>query len=747
MRLLDVYTLRLTTFMGADQDVPPYAILSHTWGKSEVTFEDMRTHVPSHVRHSPRFDKIKQSCARASLDGLDYIWIDTCCIDKRSSAELSEAINSMFRWYQQSSVCYVYLDDFELSSLPLDHGHVGFCASRWFDRGWTLQELIAPRNVVFFDREWVQFGTRDHHLAHPICHRTGILPRVFTSRHCMCSSKTLSPLRNGKCEACNAKDNLSDILRSLNASVIMSWAANRSTTRREDVAYSLMGLFDVSMPLLYGEGERAFMRLQAAILARCNDHSILLWRARPDRDGGGLRPGCLALRPKAFEFAPPIVPQREYYDFDNEMMPRLAVGLCDNIEPMDVSETLLTVTLWLCSCRVGHPIDGIGEESWRENDWTLGILNCNGASDYFTRPAILLAHMGGDLYRRVACDAIFLVNPRRRPSTPVTTTLSIYHRQPNTPDASSNWTVVDDVSVEQGMRKKIKLLVRPSGPSLLSSRLTTYDRASSSSDAVCCVVNQPQRCGNSVTTRMVGGYPTMYSHDSLPPTVPMLRSLIPYACSRGLGLVGGIHCFEVGVPTMSLVAGIYVVWGLYDDDTRVHHGVEQEPAEKPWCRLFDSESFARDSGVPMREQEEDGSRYQKQLYAWLVKKSRDADWHVADERGVRKRVLPDVTRDRRAAADRILDLFPGSKTNMGLSARMNVVQGLGVTSNDVELTFFTPECRGWQGDVFDGSLRDQEVARVKQKPSISIRLWSRWPARLSRAWISGRRLSAVKHIM
>ncbi|KAF4508446.1 hypothetical protein G6O67_004822 [Ophiocordyceps sinensis] len=84
---------------------------------------------------------------------------------------------------------------------------------------------------------------------------------------------------------------------------------------------------------------------------------------------------------------------------------------------------------------------------------------------------------------------------------------------------------------------------------------------------------------------------------------------------------------------------------------------------------------------------------------------------------------------------------------MGLSARMNVVQGLGVTSNDVELTFFTPECRGWQGDVFDGSLRDQEVARVKQKPSISIRLWSRWPARLSRAWISGRRLSAVKHIM
>ncbi|XP_044714905.1 heterokaryon incompatibility protein (HET) domain-containing protein [Hirsutella rhossiliensis] len=678
MRLLNVYTLGLTTFMGADEDIPPYAILSHTWDQSEVTFEDM------------------QSCARASRDGLDYIWIDTCCIDKSSRAELSEAINSMFRWYQQSSVCYVYLKDFEVS------GRVDFCASRWFDRGWTLQELIAPRNVVFLDQKW-----------------------VFTSRHCMCSSEPLSSLRNGKCEACNAKDNLPDILGSLNASVIMGWAANRSTTRTEDAAYSLIGLFNVSMPLLYGERDRAFMRLQEAILARSNDHSILLWRAKPDSDGGRLRPGCLARSPKAFAFAPPIVPQREYYDFENEMIPRLAVGLSDNAEPMQVSETMLTVTLWLCPCRAGHPFDDVSPETPGADDWTLGILNCNSASDYFVRPAILLSHMGANLYRRIACDAIFLVNPRSLPSTPVTTTLSIYHRHPNTPDPGSNWTVIEHLSMEQGLRKQVKLLVRPAG--------RTPGKAYSSRDAVCCVVNQPQRCCHSVTTRIVGGYPTIYSHDSLPPTVPMLRGLVKYDCSRGLGLIGGIHLFEVAVPAVGLRVGIYVIWGLHHHHPVLHQGVQQSLAEKPWCRLFDSTSFGRDSGIPIREHEGDDLRYQKQLYTWLLRNSRDANWQVMVQRGLLKKVLPDLADGERSAADRMLDLFPESEMRMGLSARMNMVQGLGIRSNDIELTLFTPECSGWRSDAFDGSQKDQvleyDPSLTSSKQKQRLRLWSRWPAR------------------
>ncbi|POR32995.1 HET domain containing protein [Tolypocladium paradoxum] len=637
MRLLNVYTLRLKTFLGTEEDVPPYAILSHTWDKSEVTFEDMRTEKPNHPPLSSQ-------------------------------------------------------------------------TTRWKCRFLLLAvELIAPRNVVFFDKKWIEFGTRDEGLFRRICDRTGILPRIFTSRHCMCSTKTFSSLRDGKCEACNAKDNLLDILGSLNASVIMSWAANRSTTRKEDIAYALIGLFNVSMPLLYGEGDKAFMRLQAAILAHSNDHSILLWRAKPDRDEGGLRPGCLARSPKAFESAPPIVPQREYYDFDNEMMPRLAVGLSDNIEPMEVSETLLTVTLWLCPCRVGHPFDDMSDETPRANDWTLGILNGSAASDYFVRPAILLSHMGADLYRRIACDAIFLVNPRRRLYTPVTTTLSVYHRYPNTPDPHSNWTVIEQVSLEKGLRKEIKLLVRPSGPSLLRSARRTYDRISSSSDAVCCVVNQPQRCCHSITTRIVGGYPTVYSQDSCPPMVPMLRGLVKYDCSRGLGLIGGIHLFEAGVLTMSLRVGIYVIWGLHHDHAMLHDGIQQEPAGKPWCRIFNSMSFTRDSGIRCREQEEDDLRYQKQLYTWLVKNSRDPNWQVTDERGVRKKVLPDLAHAKGAAADRMLDLFPGSKMRMGLSARMNIVQGFGITSNDVELTFLTPECSGWHSDSFDGSQKDQEL--------------------------------------
>ncbi|PHH93288.1 hypothetical protein CDD83_7987 [Cordyceps sp. RAO-2017] len=701
MRLLSVSSLHLTTFMGADEDIPPYAIVSHTWDDAEVTFEDIRAHRSKlDLLESPQFDKIRHSCARAAEDGLDYVWIDTCCIDTGSSSELSEAINSMFKWYQQSAVCYVYLKDFETREQPPDpeskphrRRHIPeedeeFCSSRWFNRGWTLQELIAPRSVLFFDKNWVEFGGRDNSLFRRICARTGILPQVFTSRHCMCSTKPLLSLRNGRCLACNASDNLSDILGSLNASVIMGWAANRSTTRREDVAYCLMGLFNVNMPLLYGEGDKAFMRLQAAILERSSDHSLLLWRAKPDRYGVALRPGCLARSPKAFEYAPPIVPQRDYYDFDNEMMPRLAARVADNIEPMKVSEAL-TITLWLCPCRVGHPFD-VGDEGSDTYEWTLGILNCNGASDYLVRPAILLAQMGDGLFRRIACDAIFLVNPRSQLSAPVTT-LSLYHRHPNTPDPKAYWAVVKQISMEKVLRKKIKLLVRPSGPTscLLRSVVRTYDRASSSSDAVCCVLNQPQRGSlKAVTASIVGSYPTI---------------------GDGLGLIGGIHRLELAVPEASLKVEVVVIWGLQYDDSALHNGLDREPAGKPWCRLFHCKSFTNDSKIPLREQEEGDSRYQKRLYTWLAKSSTDPDWQVIDERGCPKKVLPHLARDKAwPAADRMLDLFSDPMTKVGLSARMNIVRGFGITSNDIELTFLTPQCTGWQSRHFDGSRQDQK---------------------------------------
>jgi len=178
-------------------------------------------------------------------------WIDTCCIDKTSSAELSEAINSMFSWYQKSQVCYAYLSD--VSSSANDHykAKSEFRRSNWFTRGWTLQELLAPKFVEFYDQNWVEIGTRAamQKLLHEI---TGI--RTF------------------------------DDIGSANVAEKMSWASRRVTTRIEDQAYCLMGLFGVNMPLLYGEGAKAFLRLQLEIWNMTNDESIFAWGDLAKRD-------------------------------------------------------------------------------------------------------------------------------------------------------------------------------------------------------------------------------------------------------------------------------------------------------------------------------------------------------------------------------------------------------------------------------------------------------------------------------
>jgi hypothetical protein len=147
MRLLDVETRQLEEFFGVA--IPPYAILSHTWGKEEVTFRDLE--VPGHQAKAG-YAKIDGCCRQAATDGLKYVWIDTCCIDKLSSAELSEAINSMFRWYENSQVCYAYLEDVPPNTDA--YTSESFRKSRWFTRGWTLQEMIAPKATIFFATDW-----------------------------------------------------------------------------------------------------------------------------------------------------------------------------------------------------------------------------------------------------------------------------------------------------------------------------------------------------------------------------------------------------------------------------------------------------------------------------------------------------------------------------------------------------------------------------------------------------------------
>lgn len=262
MYLLDTTTKRLSSFF--DKWRPPYAILSHTWGTEEVTFEDLKQFHEGSLRQHPfsslvssraGWRKIEACCDQALRDGLKWVWIDTCCIDKSSSAELSEAINSMFAWYRDSKVCYAFLSDVDEACEDISEPTSSFRSSRWFTRGWTLQELLAPRHIIFFSSDWSIIGplTKGSKLSE--------VAGEITSIH----SAFLEGLD----------------LRKANIAVRMSWASERVTTRKEDMAYCLLGIFDVNMPLLYGESTKAFDRLQEEILKRTYDHSLLAWGLLP----------------------------------------------------------------------------------------------------------------------------------------------------------------------------------------------------------------------------------------------------------------------------------------------------------------------------------------------------------------------------------------------------------------------------------------------------------------------------------
>jgi hypothetical protein len=248
MRLINVRTLALQEFFG--DAIPPYAILSHTWNGEEVTYQDWQDLEAASKKAGYR--KIKGACQLAEGHGYDWLWVDTNCIDKSSSAELSEAINSMFQWYQKAGRCYAYLIDVESSaeSIGEDRMAIQLRKSRWFTRGWTLQELLAPNYLTFYAADWTKLGSKDSSLISIISSVTGIdVPYL-----------TVGP---GIPDASVAKK--------------MSWLAKRKTTRVEDMAYCMLGLFDINMPLLYGEGMKAFTRLQEEIIRVSNDHTIFCW--------------------------------------------------------------------------------------------------------------------------------------------------------------------------------------------------------------------------------------------------------------------------------------------------------------------------------------------------------------------------------------------------------------------------------------------------------------------------------------
>ena len=289
MWLLDVKTYTLTDVINPAGI--RYAILSHTWSVGEISFTDIQR--PELARKKLGWHKIEQTCRVAAERGIRYVWIDTCCIDKSSSAELSEAINSMFAWYKASAECYVHLEDLDGWACDSDLHHslwagnsdlgrfgclicdpvlaAALPACRWFTRGWTLQELIAPKNLYFYDRNWERRGMKSS-LKTVLSGITKIDPETLLD------PERLSLIPVGK---------------------RMSWAASRETTRVEDMAYCLLGIFGVNMPLIYGEGANAFLRLQEAVALATEDLSLFAWTGESGSRGLPYS-GVLARAPSQF---------------------------------------------------------------------------------------------------------------------------------------------------------------------------------------------------------------------------------------------------------------------------------------------------------------------------------------------------------------------------------------------------------------------------------------------------------------
>lgn len=331
MRLLDTNTIQLHEFP-ADQ-IPLYAILSHRWGAKEITLQELEN---GSGKTKDGFKKVLRCCQKAKIDGFRYAWIDSCCIDKTSSAELSESINSMYQWYFESERCYAYLADVPTIKAGAHISSINKAVkeSEWFRRGFTLQELIAPADLRFLDTDWNEVGTKESLQGH-VSECTGI-PRGIL---------------NGTLD-----------IESASVAQRMSWAANRKTSRLEDRAYSLMGIFSVNMPLLYGEGERAFIRLQEEILKTSGDRSLFAWQS-PDTRGG-----LLATSPDAFEHARNIIP---VYSLNSPRTPLTVsnLGVHMNVRFLGAGQNGLGLVV--LDCKEEHSGDNQIGIFVRDLDWTM----------------------------------------------------------------------------------------------------------------------------------------------------------------------------------------------------------------------------------------------------------------------------------------------------------------------------------------------------------------------------------------
>lgn len=386
MWLIDTQTFRLKKFLG---EIPSYAILSHTWGHHEVTFADFKDENNHATRDKKAgFHKIKLTCEQARREGINYAWVDTSCINKESSAELSEAINSMFKWYGLAKVCYAYLEDFPGSEGTADLSLLRGC--RWFSRGWTLQELLAPRAVVFFvphGEGWREIGRKDA-LKQVLEQITNIPGEILLKQKA---------------------------IETISVAARMSWAARRQTTQEEDLAYCLMGIFNVNMPLLYGEGPKAFIRLQEEILRETRDDSLFAWCSTEEAASEAPYRGLFARSPQEFLEGADI----EHFDADEagagsttSMLGQGRVSLSCSVHPGDNDRVILTL-----KCFRGNLSNIQGIECVRiGNDYYLRsspsqLFQCSlgpGTSITIDKYAMKTeANMDEHVYGR---DSIFLAN-------------------------------------------------------------------------------------------------------------------------------------------------------------------------------------------------------------------------------------------------------------------------------------------------------------------------------------------------
>ncbi|KIJ69730.1 hypothetical protein HYDPIDRAFT_104348 [Hydnomerulius pinastri MD-312] len=229
-----------------------YAILSHRWLDSgEPTYRDIKD---STALSGPAYEKLMKFIEKANEYGCEFVWSDTCCIDKTSSSELDESIRSMFRWYKESYICIAYLrDTSKLEELGNDE---------WFSRGWTLQELLAPKQIKFYKTDWTPLTNE---INDKVDQRDSLM--VTISKITRISIADLCFFTPG--------------MWGYSLRERLSWASHRKTTRIEDMAYSLIGIFDVSLTVAYGEGRRAFLRLQQAIIENNDSWEVFAWAGEP----------------------------------------------------------------------------------------------------------------------------------------------------------------------------------------------------------------------------------------------------------------------------------------------------------------------------------------------------------------------------------------------------------------------------------------------------------------------------------